>query len=611
MDLKSKGITWVGNICQKFETMCSEVDNILNQDTVKYVENQVNTVGVNMKRFYAEVVQDINPLLQNSSKNATHVEPSDTNPANFTSVQTTIKIQGDDEHSNNKEKFPAAEERPPIFKDAEVVEDIKPLLQNAIESAALVVPSNANPAPHSSTQSISRIQRDDENIILEEKSPIVAERSPVFEDGEVVQVINPLLQNATKVAIQVVPSKTDSATNTSSESTIRIQRDDDHIIDQEKFLTAEEQPPVFEERSYIELMYSVPPKDRKIHASSELHSSDQLGAQTFEEVLEGTKSDVALGDTKDVLKDENSDVNFEENEVEETSTRERLELFSSDMKESLEESLLNEFIDDDCNVPRGLLAEVSHVTSLHGENFQYPQREKVACGGFSVGSDCLYKVRSAISLSSDFPWPTCEEKIVQDLACSNSSLKSGHCSELENSFYNTPTIISSCNDPSSGASHGSCSSGFLLSSTSGTYVCCNNEMEDGGTTSSNSIISLESMRSSSSCGYISDDMEEMDTVDLTDKVKPEESCVTVDIRKHHGVFSRPRTFRSYKKMIKDAFTHKKRLIKEYEQLAILYGDPDSVCGQDTMQRHLCPSGPLASELNLQNREKHDSDWELL
>ncbi|XP_019249500.1 PREDICTED: uncharacterized protein LOC109228755 isoform X2 [Nicotiana attenuata] len=59
MDLKA--ISWVGNIYQKFETMCLEMEEAMYQDTVKYVENQVNTIGTNVKRFYSEVLQDVHP----------------------------------------------------------------------------------------------------------------------------------------------------------------------------------------------------------------------------------------------------------------------------------------------------------------------------------------------------------------------------------------------------------------------------------------------------------------------------------------------------------------------------------------------------------------------
>ncbi|XP_048232458.1 uncharacterized protein LOC8264205 isoform X3 [Ricinus communis] len=59
MDLK--GISWVGNIYQKFEAMCLEVEEVMYQDTVKYVENQVQTVGSSVKRFYSDVMQDLLP----------------------------------------------------------------------------------------------------------------------------------------------------------------------------------------------------------------------------------------------------------------------------------------------------------------------------------------------------------------------------------------------------------------------------------------------------------------------------------------------------------------------------------------------------------------------
>ncbi|KAK9267424.1 hypothetical protein L1049_009850 [Liquidambar formosana] len=61
MDIKCKGITWVGNICQKLETMFLEVDEIMCQEPVKYVENHLQTVGANVKQFCSEFVQDVFP----------------------------------------------------------------------------------------------------------------------------------------------------------------------------------------------------------------------------------------------------------------------------------------------------------------------------------------------------------------------------------------------------------------------------------------------------------------------------------------------------------------------------------------------------------------------
>ncbi|KAL9681991.1 hypothetical protein QQ045_013784 [Rhodiola kirilowii] len=64
-----KGITWFGNVYQKFETMCLEVEEAVCQDTVKYVENQVQTVGASVKKFYSEVVDDLlSPTLMDPVK---------------------------------------------------------------------------------------------------------------------------------------------------------------------------------------------------------------------------------------------------------------------------------------------------------------------------------------------------------------------------------------------------------------------------------------------------------------------------------------------------------------------------------------------------------------
>ncbi|XP_030929967.1 uncharacterized protein LOC115955775 isoform X3 [Quercus lobata] len=58
MDLNRKGISWVGNFFQKLEAVCQEVDDIVSKDTVKYVENQLQNMGGNVKKFYSDVVQD-------------------------------------------------------------------------------------------------------------------------------------------------------------------------------------------------------------------------------------------------------------------------------------------------------------------------------------------------------------------------------------------------------------------------------------------------------------------------------------------------------------------------------------------------------------------------
>jgi len=66
------------------------------------------------------------------------------------------------------------------------------------------------------------------------------------------------------------------------------------------------------------------------------------------------------------------------------------------------------------------------------------------------------------------------------------------------------------------------------------------------------------------------------------------------------------------KRIQDAFTSKKRLSKEYEQLAIWYGDCDIEPSQDFSETLF----PLSTQTNMESKnveEQHDSEseWELL
>ncbi|OMO76275.1 hypothetical protein CCACVL1_15800 [Corchorus capsularis] len=59
MESESKGIAWVGNIYQKFEAMCMEVDDMICEDTFRYVENHLQTVGANVKQFCTDLMEDV------------------------------------------------------------------------------------------------------------------------------------------------------------------------------------------------------------------------------------------------------------------------------------------------------------------------------------------------------------------------------------------------------------------------------------------------------------------------------------------------------------------------------------------------------------------------
>lgn len=76
MNKKYNTQNWVGNMYQRFEAVCHEVDEFVHKDTVKYVENHMQTVGESVKKFYSGVVQDILPPLVDPVQHVAQLIPS-------------------------------------------------------------------------------------------------------------------------------------------------------------------------------------------------------------------------------------------------------------------------------------------------------------------------------------------------------------------------------------------------------------------------------------------------------------------------------------------------------------------------------------------------------
>ncbi|MBA0694509.1 hypothetical protein Goari_004793 [Gossypium aridum] len=68
MDSKFKGIVWVGNIYQRFEALCLEMDDMVCQETFQYVEDQLQTVAANVRQLCTELMQEVLPSSPTNSK---------------------------------------------------------------------------------------------------------------------------------------------------------------------------------------------------------------------------------------------------------------------------------------------------------------------------------------------------------------------------------------------------------------------------------------------------------------------------------------------------------------------------------------------------------------
>ncbi|XXG90174.1 hypothetical protein AAC387_Pa12g2001 [Persea americana] len=67
MDLNSNRIAWVGNIYQKLEAICQEVNGVKIQEKARYIESQVKTGCDSVLKFCAEFMEDLGEIVSETS----------------------------------------------------------------------------------------------------------------------------------------------------------------------------------------------------------------------------------------------------------------------------------------------------------------------------------------------------------------------------------------------------------------------------------------------------------------------------------------------------------------------------------------------------------------
>ncbi|XP_057475004.1 uncharacterized protein LOC130763074 isoform X4 [Actinidia eriantha] len=482
MDLKFKGAAWVGNIYQRFEAICQEVDDFVCRDTVKYVESQVQTVGLSVKKICTDIVPS--SLVESGKHEAQEVSPKQSDTIG-TYVSSTIGI-----------------EEKPVFIDSN---------QAFVKHYAIDPLSNHEQCVY--PPSLNHVNEAESDLSL-----------------------GPEVDALKDMKFDVVLEENDT---------------NEELVDKK--------PDIVEEND----------------ANGTL-----LGNKCYKSDI-----DVKENDTKD-----------------EASQLEELELIYTENNDFSEASLLSKSIDE----KNGILAEVSLAT------LECPtQIDKIACISFSDEVVCV----SEISIT--LPPPEMNLSVVSSenktaevgLISSTSSLFTESMSEFshenatqheENICYNPGDIIGYVSDLSD-----SLSSSQLLP-----ILSSDNKVGDTGLSfSSSSVLSLESKGEADDCRVDITDPS-METIELSEKVKLDDSCVVVDNKLLHAVSFRAQRHRSYKKIIKDAFASKKRIRKEYEQLAILYGDIDMESSHQPGKSLLLPS--LSLDLKKSSSEDLcDADWELL
>ncbi|KAH7512634.1 hypothetical protein FEM48_Zijuj12G0111700 [Ziziphus jujuba var. spinosa] len=499
MNFKFRNGDWVGNIYQKFEAMCQEIDDI---NPVQYVENQVHNVGENVMKFCSDVIQDLLPPPSDSVKTEAKAVPPEGNAAinaHVDSVLATKKVSSD---IVTKLSHMEAHVIDPIVNQVDDVSGEHRIVDQ------LNTPNSVDAGKESdSVLSNGKIA----DVLTDEKSELGNEVKAIEECAY------GLLEKTSPIEIEPVEV---SPVNEFSDNNIT----NKHVI------LSEVAP---ETSAYVSESESPRFYDIADHTECDIGSSSAKSEMAFTVVT------AAEGDN-----------------IDSSSSQPEMAFSVVQIAEREQESNNSSVLKDSIN-------------SLSGNSSEILPSKEVFCHNHVDRASCV----------SDSP-----RKVLSPIPASIFS--------TEHKAVEAQPVSSSCAVSLKSVGEANCrnSENFSLIESSGqkdTKSCEIPPFE--ACIPSIEIDDYDSMYSS------------METIDLCDKVKLEESCVFVDDSALYTISCRVQKLRSYKKRIQDIFASKKRLAKEYEQLPIWYGD----CDIDSSSRT-----PFDKQ-NLQTHHECDSEWELL
>ncbi|KAF3442433.1 hypothetical protein FNV43_RR16349 [Rhamnella rubrinervis] len=529
---------------------------------VKYVENKVHNVGGNVKKFYSDVIQDFIPPSPNPVKTEAKAEGPEGNVTISTPIDSVVITEK-------------------IFSDT-------------VKKLSTMEPHVIDPM----VNQMSNVSGEN-HIVDQFYTPKSVDRC---EDSEF-------------ALSQGKPDSVTGANAVALEGSAAMSIHIDSVVTTEKVSSDTK-------LSHTEPYVIGPLVNQMGDGSSEHCMVDVLDPPKSVNASENSESVLPQGKMADALTNENSYLSNEVNAIEESECGLLEKTFPGE-KEPFQVSPFNELN------KAVVLAEVAPETSAHVLDFEMPQFCNVSnysASDFGDSTALSEMTFSAISGEND---AVDMEHVINSSSLVNGSVRfSGNSSEI----LSSEKVF--CHNSDNGVGCVSDSPCKVLSSTPPSLVSTKIKAVEEQLVSSSSVLSLESLGEencsnskivsqtesfggehsvpfealipSVEIGCLDDNTSDiaysgMETIDLCDKVKREESCVFLDDSELYTISCRVQKLRSYKKRIQDMFTSKKRLAKEYEQLAIWYGDVDIDSS---------PHTPFDTQ-NLQTRHACDSEWELL
>lgn len=628
---KIRSKSWVGNIYHKFEAVCQEVDEFVTKDTVKYVENQVQSVGANMKKLYSGVVQDfLIPVDDHAKREAQAVngKPKHAVSTYTSSVTNTTQNPIKEQSCLNQYVDNSLESH-----NASTSTELDGVVAPDEAEIDLSVGNECTTAICKNSRKVFR-----KNITREEA--LVDEESSTSEDG------------ISSISCSDKDSKDTMCYNFSDDDKCFSDVSSSQIILQDD-MVREEQPLSKGSSSYLDNLSKSPLRasmnDKLFDSSPDAINCTSI-APSSQMVLQRniTREVQPVADQSNSFGDMASSKSLpcSMDESHGNSIMAKLP-----HPTSLYDTELGTFPDDErgCNRSSDATESISNVsvtqTNLQ-DNFtsedQLASRESSSAkdkmlpqtpafvtemsptsrndAGFGLSMTmrkslldevtCVFEESSTAWAFEDAPSTFQSSELVPaqvlenesmdvDTGISNSSLLAessslstssiGNCMQEAESDFSISTGLSSSLSTSLASANNVVSVIPALSSTPSStdfsVVNASSSHESVGNAGSvqNDLEwcpspQLKVLMCPAEIGCMNDsaiDFPGMETIDLTDKGKLKESCVLVDSKLHNRVSFRPRKYKSYKELIQEAFASRKRLIKEYKQLAVLYADVDA------------------------------------
>lgn len=646
---KSISKSWVGNIYHKFEAVCQEVDEFVTKDTVKYVENQVQTVGANMKKLYSGVVQDFlipvddhvrrepqavneklnhtigtcsssmantthNPIKEQSSQNQyadNSLEGHNASTSTSTdldgvvaSEEAEIDLSGGNECATTICKNSCKFFKENIIKEEALVDDEPSTSEDRISSESCSDKDSKDTMCYrfsdddkcSSDVSSSQIILQDD--MVREEQPLAKESSSNLDNLPISQLMVSMNEKMFDSSLDAI----NCISNVPSSQMV-LQRN----------ITREVQPVADQSNSFgdMDLSNSLPFSMEECRGNSTMtelpHPTSLYDTElrTFPE--DESISNVSLTQTnlQDKISSEDRFAIKESGSLENKSLPEPL-AFASDIPPSRDDaglgvSVSKSFSDDITFVSKessttlafedapSTLQSSELVLSQVMEN----QNMDVDTG---ISKSSLLAESSSLSTSSI---GNCMQEVESDL-----SISAGLSSSLSTSLVSANNVVSVIP---------ALASTPLFSDFSEVNASSSHESVNDLEWCPNPQLKVLTCPAEIGCMNDSPiDLPGMETIDLTDKEKLKESYALVENKVQNLVSFRPRKYKSYKELIQEAFASRKRLIKEYKQLAVLYADVDAEMSQHVLLPQL-PSLPSPCLHSTESSTCNISEpgWELL